>query len=92
MADDRTSCSVDDRPTSAVRFEQHAAGIYRRQLEYAFGRLERDGDLSAEQRNLVANLAETLTERVTPVATAILAVRAGSSEDEWSSSSLARRR
>lgn len=92
MAGDRTSCSVDDRPASTVRFEQHAAAVHHRQLEYALERLERNADLSAEQRTLVADLAASLTEGVTPAATAILAARADSSGAERRRSSLARRR
>lgn len=80
MAAELSGCAVDDRPAPTDRHEIHAEQTRRRQLEYALSRLESHGDLSTEQREIVAALADAITGEVTSTASTVMAAREVSSE------------
>ena len=80
MAAELSSSTVDDRPAPTDRYELHAEETRRRQLEYALSRLESHGDLSAEQREIVAALADAITGEVASTASTVMSTRSATSE------------
>ena len=80
MAVELSKCAVDEGPSPTDRYETHAEETRRRQLEYALARLESHGDLSADHREIVAALADTITGEVTATASTVMATQSASSE------------